>query len=332
MRSITNKFSGKRIILYLMGIIPVTWFALKCAPYVVAKGVPGILENADDIFNNPFHIVLVKGSLMVVLYCCLFYAIGIGLYLSNDRNYRRREEHGSAKWGIATRINKKYQDKKPEANKILTQNVRIGFDGHKHMRNVNVLVIGGSGAGKTRFYAKPNILNATKDGNFSLVVLDPKGDTLKSTGYYLIDQGYDVRILDLIELDKSHCYNPFVYLQSDDDIQRLTTNLIKNTTPKGSQTQDPFWDQAASMLLKALVFYLFYEAPEEEQNFPMVMEMIRAGQVKENDDDYQSPLDILFKELEDRNPEHIALKYYRAYHSGAAQTLKAIQISLVSRL
>ena len=332
MRSITNKFSGKRIILYLMGIIPVTWFALKCAPYVVAKGVPGILENANDIFNNPFHIVLVKGSLMVVLYCCLFYAIGIGLYLSNDRNYRRREEHGSAKWGIAARINKKYQDKKPEANKILTQNVRIGFDGHKHMRNVNVLVIGGSGAGKTRFYAKPNILNATKDGNFSLVVLDPKGDTLKSTGYYLIDQGYDVRILDLIELDKSHCYNPFVYLQSDDDIQRLTTNLIKNTTPKGSQTQDPFWDQAASMLLKALVFYLFYEAPEEEQNFPMVMEMIRAGQVKENDDDYESPLDILFSELEKKNPEHIALKYYRAYHSGAAQTLKSIQISLVARL
>ena len=332
MRSITNKFSGKRIILYLMGIIPVTWFALKCAPYVVAKGVPGILENANDIFNNPFHIVLVKGSLMVVLYCCLFYAIGIGLYLSNDRNYRRREEHGSAKWGIAARINKKYQDKKPEANKILTQNVRIGFDGHKHMRNVNVLVIGGSGAGKTRFYAKPNILNATKDGNFSLVVLDPKGDTLKSTGYYLIDQGYDVRILDLIELDKSHCYNPFVYLQSDDDIQRLTTNLIKNTTPKGSQTQDPFWDQAASMLLKALVFYLFYEAPEEEQNFPMVMEMIRAGQVKENDDDYESPLDILFSDLEKKNPEHIALKYYRAYHSGAAQTLKSIQISLVARL
>lgn len=332
MRSITNKFSGKRIILYLMGIIPVTWFALKCAPYVVAKGVPGILENANDIFNNPFHIVLVKGSLMVVLYCCLFYAIGIGLYLSNDRNYRRREEHGSAKWGIAARINKKYQDKKPEANKILTQNVRIGFDGHKHMRNVNVLVIGGSGAGKTRFFAKPNILNATKDGNFSLVVLDPKGDTLKSTGYYLLDQGYDVRILDLIELDKSHCYNPFVYLQSDDDIQRLTTNLIKNTTPKGSQTQDPFWDQAASMLLKALVFYLFYEAPEEEQNFPMVMEMIRAGQVKENDDDYESPLDILFSDLEKKNPEHIALKYYRAYHSGAAQTLKSIQISLVARL
>ena len=159
-----------------------------------------------------------------------------------------------------------------------------------------------------------------------------KGGTLRSCGSYLESQGYDVRILDLINLDRSHCYNPFVYLESDDDVQRLTTNLIKNTTPKGSQTSDPFWDQAASMLLKALVFYLFYEAPPEEQNFPMVMDMIRAGDVKENDDDYESPLDILFAELEDRDPEHIALKYYRSYHSGAAQTLKSIQISLMARL
>lgn len=155
-----------------------------------------------------------------------------------------------------------------------------------------------------------------------------KGGTLRACGQYLIDQGYDVRILDLINLDRSHCYNPFVYLESDDDIQRLTTNIIKNTTPKGSHTSEPFWDQAAEMLLKALVFYLFYEAPPDEQNFPMVMDLIRAGDVKENDDDYVSPLDILFAELEQKDPEHIALKYYRNYHSGAAQTLKSIQISL----
>lgn len=159
-----------------------------------------------------------------------------------------------------------------------------------------------------------------------------KGGTLRACGQYLIDQGYDVRILDLINLDRSHCYNPFVYLESDDDIQRLTTNIIKNTTPKGSHTSEPFWDQAAEMLLKALVFYLFYEAPPDEQNFPMVMDLIRAGDVKENDDDYVSPLDILFAELEQKDPEHIALKYYRNYHSGAAQTLKSIQISLIARL
>lgn len=163
-------------------------------------------------------------------------------------------------------------------------------------------------------------------------MLDPKGELLRDTGHLLKEHGYDIKVLDLINMEKSHCYNPFVYLQSDDDIQRLTTNLFKNTTPKGSQTQDPFWDQTAAMLLKALVCYLHYEAPPDEQNFPMVMEMIRAGDVKENNEDYLSVLDELFERLEAKNPEHIALKYYRAYHSGSAKTLKSIQISLVSRL
>ena len=332
MRKVTNKFSGPRIALYFSGLIPVSWFALKSAPYFVKNGLVGIFENAGDIFNNPFHITIVQGSLQVVLIFGVLYAIGIGIYLSTEKNYRRREEHGSAKWGDAVSTNKRYQAKPEEANKILTQNVRIGFDGHKHKRNLNVLVVGGAGAGKTRYYAMPNILQADKNTKFSMVILDPKGGTLRSCGNYLIDQGYDVRVLDLINLDRSHCYNPFVYLESDDDVQRLTTNLIKNTTPKGSQTTDPFWDQAASMLLKALVFYLFYEAPPEEQNFPMVMDMIRAGDVKENDDDYESPLDILFSDLEEQNPEHIALKYYRGYRSGAAQTIKSIQISLIARL
>ena len=332
MRKVTNKFSATRIILYCSGLLPIAWFGLKSAPFFVKNGLVGILENAGDIFNNPFHITLVQGSLRVVLIFCALYAMGIGVYLSTERNYRRREEHGSAKWGEASSVNRRYQAKPEEANKILTQNVRIGFNGRIHKRNLNVLVVGGAGAGKTRYYAMPNILQATKNTKFSMVVLDPKGGTLRSCGNYLVDQGYDVRVLDLINLDRSHCYNPFVYLESDDDIQRLTTNLIKNTTPKGSQTKDPFWDQAAEMLLKALVFYLYYEAPPDEQNFPMVMEMIRAGDVKENDDDYESPLDILFEELEEKDPEHIALKYYRGYHSGAAQTLKSIQISLIARL
>ena len=332
MRKPENKFSITRIILYSSGLIPVIWLALRSAPYFTDNGLVGLIENAGDIFNNPFHITFDKGSLQVVLIFIVLYGIGIGIYLSSERNYRRREEFGSAKWGDAHSVNKRYEAEPPEANKILTQNVRIGFDGHVHRRNLNVMVVGGAGAGKTRFYAMPNILQATKDSKFSMVVLDPKGGTLRACGQYLIDQGYDVRILDFINLDRSHCYNPFVYLESDDDIQRLTTNIIKNTTPKGSHTSEPFWDQAAEMLLKALVFYLFYEAPPDEQNFPMVMDLIRAGDVKENDDDYVSPLDILFAELEQKDPEHIALKYYRNYHSGAAQTLKSIQISLIARL
>ena len=332
MRRVVNKFSGKRILLYLLGLIPVTWIGLKCAPYVVDNGLTGILINADDIVNNPFIILLVEDSFRVVLSFYMFYVIALMVYLSYDRNYRHREEHGSAKWGDVATLNNRIRDKDPQHNKVLTQHVSIGFNGRVHHHNLNVMVVGGSGAGKTRYYVKPNILSMTRESNVSLVVLDSKGDTIRSTGKYLESQGYDVRVLDLIRLERSHCYNPFVYLNNDDDIQRLVTNLIKNTTPKGSQTQDPFWDQAASMLLKALMFYLYYEAPPEEQNFPMVMEMIRAGNVKENDDDYESPLDILFEELGQKNPNHIALKFYRSYHSGAAQTLKSIQISLVARL
>lgn len=286
-------------------------------------GLTDIMVRAEDASK----IQLCEDSTRAVLICLLIYGIGLGIYLSNDRNYRRREEHGSARWGNAQAVNRKYADKIWSHNKILTQNVSIGMDGRKHRRNLNVLCCGGSGAGKTRFYAKPNLMNA----DCSYVVLDPKGEMLRDCGA-LLAKTHVIKVIDLINMEKSHCYNPFVYLKTDNDIQRLVTNLFKNTTPKGSQSQDPFWDQAASMLLLALVFYLHYEAPEDEQNFPMVMEMIRAGEVREDMEDYRSPLDELFDRLEMKNPEHIALKYYRNYRSGSAKTLKSIQITLVARL
>ncbi len=269
-----------------------------------------------------------EDSLKTVLILLLVYGLGIGVYLSSRRNYRRGEEHGSAKWGDARAVNKKYQAKEPEKNKVLTQHVQIGLDGRRHRRNLNTMVVGGSGAGKTRAYAKPNLCQA----NTSFVILDPKGELLRDTGYLLEQNGYEVRMLDLLDMSRSHCYNPFVYLRDDNDVQRLVTNLFKSTTPKGSQSQDPFWDTAASMLLLALIFYLHHEAPPDEQNFPMVMEMLRAGDVREDDDSYQSPLDELFERLEMRNPDHIAVKYYKDYHSGSAKTLKSIQITLAARL
>ena len=322
-----DKFSRSRLILYVCGVIPVVWLALLLAPYF-GDGLVGLIRNGGAAFNAPFHITLCEDSLKTVLFFLLCYGLGIGIYLSTDRNYRRREEHGSAKWGVPSVINKKYADRNKTANKILTQNVAIGLDGRKHRRNLNILCCGGSGSGKTRFFAKINVMNA----NTSFVCLDPKGELLRDTGSLLKAKGYDIKVIDLINMEKSHCYNPFVYLRNDNDIQRLVTNLFKNTTPKGSQSQDPFWDQAAQMLLLALVFYLHYEAPPDEQNFPMVMEMIRAAEVREDNEDFQSPLDELFDRLEMRNPEHIALKYYRNYHSGSAKTLKSIQITLVSRL
>ncbi len=315
------------LILSICGVIPVIWLALLIAP-LVSGGLAEILQGLPPTLADPFHIIWTKDSLKTVLLFLLGYGMGIGIYLSTRRNYRKGEEHGSARWGDAAAVCKKYRDKAFAQNKLLTQNVRIGLDGKKHRRNLNIMVVGGSGSGKTRFYAKPNVMQA----NTSMVVLDPKGEILRDTGHLLKAKGYDVRILDLINMERSHCYNPFMYLISDNDVQKLVTNLFKATTPKGAQTQDPFWDTAASMLLLALIFYLLYEAPEEEQNFSMVMEMLRAGEVREDNDEYQSPLDELFNRLEMRELEHIALKYYRDYHSGSAKTLKSIQITLASRL
>ena len=315
------------LILSVCGILPVVWLALLTAPYV-SGGLVEIIRGLPVAMGNPFEIMVCEDSVKTGLIFLLAYAMGIGVYFSTRRNYRRREEHGSAKWGNAGALNKKYRDKDPSANKLLTQNVRIGLDGKKHRRNLNILVCGGSGAGKTRFFCKPNAMQC----NTSFVILDPKGEIVRDIGGLLENKGYEVRVLDLINMHRSHCYNPFVYLRNDNDVQRLVTNLFKATTPKGSQSQDPFWDTAASMLLLALVFYLKYEAPPDEQNFPMVMELLRAGEVREDDDSYVSPLDELFDRLEMVNPEHIALKYYRDYHSGSAKTLKSIQITLAARL
>ena len=313
--------------IYVIGLIPVIWLAILIAPSLNG-GLPQIIKDFPKVMENPFSFNFCDKTIVTLFVFIIAYILGIGIYISTKKNYRRREEHGSAKWGDARRLNKKYEQVPFSSNKILTQNVSIGYDSRKHRRNMNTLIIGGSGAGKTRFYAKPNVMQA----NTSLIVLDPKGEIARDEGYLLEKKGYVVKVLDLINMDKSHCYNPFVYLQSDNDVQKLVTNLFKATTPKGSQSQDPFWDTAASMLLLSLIFYLWYEAPKDEQNFPMVMEMLRAGEVKEDDDSFVSPLDILFNQLEIENPNHIALKYYRDYHSGSAKTLKSIQITLASRL
>ena len=313
--------------LAILGAAPVVWIGLLISPYVGGKN-GGIIQGFGYAMQHPFDIQLTGDSVKTVLVLLLIYGLAVGVHLSSKRNYRKREEHGSARWQSARRLNKKYEDAVYENNKLLTRDVSIGIDGRKHRRNLNVLVCGGSGAGKTRFYAKPNIMQA----NTSFVVLDPKAELLRSTGRLLEDKGYDIKVLDLINMSKSHCYNPFVYLKTDNDIQKLVTNLFKNTTQKKAQTQDPFWEDSAKMLLMALVSYLHYEAPEYEQNFSMVLYMLRAGDVMENNDSYKSPLDRLFDNLESVNPEHIALKYYRSYRSGSAKTLKSIQITLMSHL
>ncbi|NBJ16999.1 MAG: type IV secretory system conjugative DNA transfer family protein [Dehalobacter sp. 4CP] len=315
------------LILFAVFLIPVVWAALLTAPSI-SGGLPEIIAKLTAALANPLDIVWVDDSPKCILIFICSYGLGIGIYLTTKRNYRRREEHGSARWGGSAAVNKKYRDKERFQNKILTKNVRIGLNGRKHRRNLNVLVVGGSGSGKTRFYAKPNVMQA----NTSFVVLDPKGEILRDAGNLLKAKGYEIKVLDLINMHLSHCYNPFAYLQDDKDVLKLVTNLIRNTTPKGSNTNDPFWERSETALLEALMLYLLYEASREEQNFPMVMELIAAAEVREEDETYQSPLDELFERLEMREPEHLAVKQYNIFKLAAGKTAKSILISLGVRL
>lgn len=222
-------------IIFILGIIPVIWIALLVAP-IQTSGLMNIVSELPKTLNNPFNIVWCENSIRTIFIFLFIYAIIVGVYYSTKKNYRRNEEHGSAKWGNPKTINKKYKQFPQEQNKILTQNVSIGYNAKKHRRNLNILVCGGSGAGKTRFYAKPNIMQ----GNSSFVILDPKGEILRSTGYLLEKKGYDIKILDLINMEKSHCYNPFKYIHTDNDVQKLVTNLFKSTTPKRKSKQRSF--------------------------------------------------------------------------------------------
>lgn len=316
------------IILALMGSVVVIWFGLLIAPRI-DDGLVAVLILVSEIgATGDYTVKWCEDSLKAVLFCLAVYGIAVLMFFTDQKHYRRGEEHGSAKWGNIKWICWKYARRKFEGTRLLTMGVRMRLNSRSHGRNSNVIVCGGSGAGKTRGYALPNAMQA----NSSYVILDPKGEILRKLGRFYKRKGYRIKILDLINMEKSHCYNPFVYLRTDDDVQKLVTNLFKATTPKGTQSSDPFWESAASMLLMALVFYLRYEAPEEEQNFSMVMEMLRAGAIEDEEENPFSPLDRLFAELEMDQPDHIALKYYRNYHSGSAKTLKSVQITLAAHL
>lgn len=308
-------------------IIPVIWFAILIAPYS-SGGLIYSLPYISEAINHPFSFSWCDNTPRMILIFTLIYAIGVMVYLSTMKNYRRTVEYGSAKWANALNVNRKYASKNYLENKLLSQNVRIGLNGKIHRRNLNTIVIGGSGAGKTRFYCKPNIMQC----NTSFVVLDPKGEILRSEGYMLEKEGYVIKVIDLIDMSKSHGYNPFHYIQSDKDILKLITNLIRNTTPKGSQSMDPFWEKSETALLEALMLYLYHYAPEDEQNFTMVMEMLTYAEVKEDDEEYESPLDELFHHLGRSDPDSLALKQYQIYKQAAGKTAKSILISVGVRL
>ena len=328
-----NRQENQKTIYALFGILSVfvIWLALMVAGcYEEDIKLFELLDRLTIAMNNPTHITLNKYSLKAVLIFLFLYAMGIGVYFSSRENRRPGEEHGSARWGNVKSVVKRYMDKDSYKNIILSQNMRLGLNAKKHRRNLNVLVVGGSGAGKTRFYAKPNLMQC----NTSFIVADPKGEMLRSIAPLLIENGYDIKVFNLIEPENSDGYNPFVYIRKDEDVIKLISNLIQNTTPKNAQQNDPFWEKSEIALDSALMLYLLHEAPPEEQTFEMLMFLIENAATVEDEDEsgYQSPVDILFQGLEDEKPEHIAVRQYKIFKQASGKTAKSILISAAVRL
>ena len=287
--------------------------------------MPELLTNLTAALQHPLDIHWTDKSMLSILICTGLYIMGLCVYASEQRRTRDGEEHGSAAWGSPRQVNAMFRQKE---NKILTRHVRLGLDTHKHRRSLNVLVIGGSGAAKTRSYVKPNILEA----NTNYVITDPKMEVLTATGGWLKSKGYDIRVLNLVNLEESDGYNPFRYLRDKKDVLKLVNNLIQATTPKGSHESDPFWTKAETALLQAIILMLFQEAPEYEQNFSMVMRVLEYAEVREEDDEYLSPLDLLFQAIERENPESVALRQYKVFKQSAGKTAKSILVSAAVRL
>ena len=327
-----NRQENQKTIYILLGILSVfvIWLALMVAGcYEENIKLFELLDRLTVAINNPTHITFNEYSLKAVLIFLFLYAMGIGVYFSSRENRRPGEEHGSARWGNVKSVVRRYMDKDSYKNIILSQNMRLGLNAKKHRRNLNVLVVGGSGAGKTRFYAKPNLMQC----NTSFIVADPKGEMLRSIAPLLIENGYDIKVFNLIEPENSDGYNPFVYIRKDEDVIKLISNLIQNTTPKNAQQNDPFWEKSEIALDSALMLYLLHEAPPEEQTFEMLMFLIENAATVEDEDEsgYQSPVDILFQGLEDEKPEHIAVRQYKIFKQASGKTAKSILISCGAR-
>ena len=308
--------------------LSVVYFAMVTASvYIPGENIFALLERISTMVRRPDLLRWTAYTPRFLLVFLLLYGGGVLLYYADHENRRPGEEYGSAKWGNARELNKRYADQNGK-NVILTKRVSIGLDGYKHRRNLNILVVGGSGSGKTRFFCKPGIMSV----NCSYLIVDPKGEMLRSTGYLLKEEGYDIKVFDLIHPRQSDGYNPFTYIRDDPDVLKLMDNLVKNTTPPKGASNDPFWEKAEIALDSALMLYLLYEAPAEEQNFEMLMFMLECARVMEEDEQYQSPLDLLFQTLEERDPSHIAVREYKVYKQAAGKTAKSILVTASVRL
>lgn len=323
-----NDWRDKLPMLLLM-LGPVLYLtAVLASGYEDGMNIIELMGRFAELVERPFSLRWTGYTLKFMLGAVAAYGVTILFLFSTKENKRTGEEHGSARWGSARQLDRKYRDKDPERNTVLTQHVSMSLDGRKHRRNLLQIVVGGSGSGKTRFFAKPNLMEA----NCSYVVCDPKGEMLRSIAPLLLEKGYVVKVFDLIDTEHSNCFNPFAYLHDDKDVMKMVNNLIKNTTPKDAQQNDPFWERSEVALDTAIILYLIHEAPPEEQTLDMVLYMLNCAGASEEDENYQSPLDLLFEALEDEEPDHVAVREYQIFKQAEGRTAKSILITAAVRL
>lgn len=323
-----NDWRDKLPMLLLM-LGPVLYLAAVLASgYEDGMNIIELMGRFAEMVERPFSLRWTGHTLKFMLGAVIAYGVTVLFLFSTKENKRTGEEHGSAQWGSARQLDRKYRDKDPERNTVLTQHVSMSLDGRKHRRNLLQIVVGGSGSGKTRFFAKPNLMEA----NCSYVVCDPKGEMLRSIAPLLLEKGYVVKVFDLIDTEHSNCFNPFAYLHDDKDVMKMVNNLIKNTTPKDAQQNDPFWERSEIALDTAIILYLIHEAPPEEQTLDMVLYMLNCAGASEEDESYQSPLDLLFEALEDEEPDHVAVREYQIFKQAEGRTAKSILITAAVRL
>lgn len=309
--------------------LPIAWFAVLMAGcYTPGMTIFDLVAQFSEVTQTPFSLHWTPYTMKFIGIFLLLYGGAILFYYTGQKNTRPGEEHGSASWGSVRELDKKYRDKDAGKNVILTQHLQMSMNGKLHRRNLLQIIVGGSGSGKTRFLAKPNLMLA----NASFIVTDPKGEMLRAVENLFLEEGYVLRVFDLIDPSKSDCYNPFRYIRKDADVFKLIDSFIKNTTPKGAKANDPFWEKSETALDSALMLYLLHEAPPEDQNMETILYMIENGGAKEEDDDYSSPLDLLFEALEEEQPDHIAVRQYHIFKQAAGKTAKSILVSAAVRL
>ena len=309
--------------------IVILWLgALAASAYESGMNLFVFMEQFTVAMNTPLAIQWKAHTPKFLFWSMAIYLCAIGFYYSSRQNRRPGEEHGSAHWGNVRQLDRKYRDKDPTRNVILTQHLKMSLNAKQHLRNLLQIIVGGSGAGKSRNIVIPNLLEV----NASYICTDPKGELLRSVGGLLLKMGYVLRVFDLIDPSHSDHYNPFRYIRKDSDVFKLIDNFIKNTTPKNASQNDPFWEKSEIALDSALMLYLLHEAPPEEQNMEMMLTMIEYGGAKEDDSDYKSPLDLLFEALEEEQPDHIAVRQYKIFKQAAGKTAKSILVSAAVRL